>query len=133
MLNTTLSRLFCLLTAGTIALLVAPLAPAQTLNLNDAVFSEEQAKIGRRLYREHCATCHVETYFEAVMRVWNGEPLSELFSVMAAIMPQNNPGSLTDQEYIDVLAYIISASGYPQGELPLTPSDLRNIDIQPLQ
>jgi len=119
--------------AGAAALLALLQPSAQALSINDAVFSEEQAKTGKRLYSQHCATCHAESYFETVMLVWNGERLSELFSVMAAIMPQNNPGSLSDQEYIDVLAYIMSASGYPKGEQALSVSDLRRIEIQPLQ
>jgi mono/diheme cytochrome c family protein len=111
------------------AVQAAPAVQARTLN--DAVYSRDQAKSGRKLYRKHCETCHVEEYFETVVMVWNGEPLSELFSVMAAIMPQSNPGSLRDQEYIDIFAYIMSATGYAQGEQPLTPADLATIEVQP--
>lgn len=128
-----LRRSFGLLTkaAAATALLAAACPAVQALSLNDAIFSAEQAKTGRRLYRKHCQTCHEEEYFETVVLVWNGEPLSELFSVMAAIMPQNNPGSLTDQEYLDVLAYIFSAGGYPEGSQPLLSSDLNDIAIEP--
>jgi hypothetical protein len=31
-------------------------------------------------------------------------------------MPSDNPGSLFDQEYTDIIAYILSDIGYPSGE-----------------
>lgn len=120
------------LTVGLCLMMGVGAAPeVEARSLNDAVFSPEQAKTGRRVYRKYCQSCHEEEYFETVMAVWNGEPLSELFSVMAAIMPQNNPGSLNDQEYLDVLAYIMAETGYLAGEAPLATSDLREIQIQP--
>lgn len=129
-----LHRLSLTAGAGVLAGVIAMALPlAQAATLNDAVFSSEQAKAGRDLYRKHCRSCHEEAYFETVMLVWNGEPLSELFSVMAAIMPQNNPGSLSDPEYLDVLAYILSIRGYPAGNLPLEAADLTRIEIQPRQ
>jgi len=106
----------------------SPLA-AQELTINAAVYSSEQAKDGRKLFRKHCKTCHQEDYFDTVMQVWNGETLHELFSVMAATMPQSNPGSLRDQEYLDVLAYVLSSLGYPSGSEALESSHLTTTRI----
>ena len=30
-------------------------------------------------------------------------------------MPESNPGSLPDKDYVDILAYILSISRYPSG------------------
>jgi hypothetical protein len=48
-------------------------------------------------------------------------------------MPQDNPGSLTHQEYIDVLAYILSLNRYSSGKEKLSNSvdDLNLITIRP--
>ena len=48
-------------------------------------------------------------------------------------MPENNPGSLTDQEYVDVIAYMLSFNGMPAGddELPPDPQSLARAVIQP--
>ena len=36
-------------------------------------------------------------------------------------MPEDNPGSLTDEEYVDVIAYMLSVGGMPAGEADLRP------------
>ena len=36
-------------------------------------------------------------------------------------MPEDNPGSLTDEEYVDVIAYMLSVGGMPAGEVDLRP------------
>jgi cytochrome c len=38
---------------------------------------------------------------------------------MSSSMPQGNPGSLSDQEYIDILAYMMSQNRYATGEKEL--------------
>ena len=37
-------------------------------------------------------------------------------------MPESNPGSLSQQEYVDILAYILSLNRYSSGEDVLLPS-----------
>jgi hypothetical protein len=36
-------------------------------------------------------------------------------------MPESNPGSLTDEEYVDIIAYMLSVSGMPPGADGLHP------------
>ena len=38
-------------------------------------------------------------------------------------MPESNPGSLPDEEYVDILAYILSLSRYPAGDSELDVAD----------
>ena len=94
-------------------------AAEEARTLNDAVFTKAQAKIGEQLYKDHCLTCHDKKYFRPVLKRWDGQPLSVFYTVMAASMPESNPGSLPDDEYIDILAYIISLSRYPAGDSEL--------------
>jgi len=84
--------------------------------LNDAVYTKAQAKVGEQLYKNNCLTCHDKKYFRPVLKRWDGQSLSTFYTVMAASMPESNPGSLPDAEYIDILAYIISLSRYPAGD-----------------
>jgi hypothetical protein len=44
----------------------------------------------------------------------------QLFDFIKQHMPKNSPGSLTDQQYRRVFAYILSQNGYPKGDKPLT-------------
>ena len=48
-------------------------------------------------------------------------------------MPEDNPGSLTDQENIDVIAYLLSVGGMPAGddELQADPRRLARVVIGP--
>jgi mono/diheme cytochrome c family protein len=106
------------LALGTLAtaVLTAGTAHAEALTLTDAVYSKAQAKVGRKLFESHCATCHATDYFDGVFRAWSGETVASLFDVMAGTMPQSNPGSLRDQEYLDVLAYILKENDFPAGD-----------------
>ena len=41
-------------------------------------------------------------------------------------MPANNPGFLTDQEIVDIIAYMLSVGGAPAGAQELAP-DLQSL------
>jgi hypothetical protein len=46
-------------------------------------------------------------------------------------MPTSNPGFLTDQEFIDIIAYMLAVSGAPAGEIELTADALALARIAP--
>lgn len=106
-----------------ISLCIAVSATADPLTVNDAVYTKAQAELGEELYKDNCLTCHDKKYFRPVLKRWDGQPLGLFFTVMSASMPESNPGSLPDKQYVDILAYILSLSRYPAGD-----SDLDNAD-----
>ncbi len=61
---------------------------------------------------------------------WNGESLGELMALVQETMPQNNPGGLRDQDYVDVLAYLLKANEYPAGDADFTAESLKDIVIE---
>jgi hypothetical protein len=68
-----------------------------------------------------------------VFQTWEGKSLGMLNTVMNTSMPLNNPASLALQDYVDILAYMLSLNRYPAGEDPL-PNDngaLEAITIAP--
>lgn len=85
-------------------------------------YAAAQARSGKALYKHYCLSCHPQGYFSQVFRAWQGEPLQNLFGVMRADMPQNNPGGLDAAEYVDILAYILAESDYPAGPVALDPN-----------
>jgi len=87
--------------------------------INDKIYSKDQAKIGQKLYKDNCIACHDKKYFRPVLKAWDGQPLSVLFAVMSASMPESDPGSLPEKDYVDILAYILSLNRYPAGESAL--------------
>jgi mono/diheme cytochrome c family protein len=107
------------------ALLLAAAAGAiaDPRTINDAVFTDEQAETGEKLYAEHCLTCHDKKYFRPVLKAWEGQPLGLLYTVMSTSMPESNPGALPRKDYVDILAYILSLNRYPAGESELNYED----------
>lgn len=102
-----------------VGLLLCTASHADPRTVNDAVYSKAQAKVGEKLYAGHCLLCHDKKYFRPVLKRWEGQSLSILFTVMSTSMPESNPGFLTEKEYVDILAYILSLSRYTPGEAEL--------------
>ena len=110
----------------------APLLSESGLSTNDKIFSKKQAKTGQKLYEQNCLICHDKKYFRPVFKSWEGQSLGTLFLVMSSSMPQGNPASLPDKEYIDILAYMMSQNRYSTGEkeLPTDVDMLNSITIK---
>ena len=94
-------------------------ANADPRTINDGVYTKDQAKVGEVLYTQHCILCHDKKYFRPVLKRWEGQPINVLFTVMSASMPENNPGFLSEKEYVDILAYVLSLSRYAVGDTEL--------------
>jgi cytochrome c len=106
---------------------------ADGVTTNDAIYSKAQAETGEQLYQDHCLLCHDKKYFRPVFKAWEGKSLGRLNIVMNTSMPLNNPASLAMQDYVDILAYMLSLNRYPAGDDPL-PNDndaLETITIAP--
>jgi mono/diheme cytochrome c family protein len=115
--------------AGVLVLLSGPASAARSIE--DAVYTRAQARSGKQLYQEHCIACHERGYFRQVLRTRQGETLDPLFEVMVTQMPQNDPGSLSDAEYLELIAYMLSEARYADGKKKLKVGDLSEIHIPP--
>jgi cytochrome c len=62
--------------------------------------------------------------FEA--RAGEKHSVDDLFYVVRTVMPYGKPATLSKQEYIDIIAYLLMMNGHPAGAqaLPLDPSVL---------
>ena len=52
--------------------------------------------------------------------------IDDLFYILRTLMPYGQPATLSKQEYIDIIAYLLMMNGHPAGAqaLPLDPSVL---------
>ena len=113
-----------------------PAAPPRSgaLTTGSGVYTAQQAMRGEQTYSSTCISCHPPGWYSlpAFKDKWNGLPLSKLFDVVTETMPKNEPGSLTDKEYVDAIAFILRANKMPAGktELPADPAALRRIKIE---
>jgi mono/diheme cytochrome c family protein len=96
-----------------------------------ALYANAQAAQGAGLYASKCAMCH-----GAQLEGGAGPPLTgpnlttlgtkthlsvgDMFTYIATNMPMNAPASLSKDEYVKILAYILKQNGYPAGSKPLT-------------
>jgi mono/diheme cytochrome c family protein len=108
----------------------------------DGVYTGEQAKRGESLYAQHCSSCHGSTFEGGEMAPplaggafnanWNGLSLGDLAERIRISMPQNNPGSLSRQQYVDILATMLGGGEFPQGktELPREVEALKQIAFE---
>lgn len=100
----------------------------------DGVYTEAQAERGEQTFAEVCSACHGKGQFDRnFLRGWTGAPAYYLYDLIAATMPQDNPGRLEPAQYADVIAYILKLNGFPAGETELVPVEesLMGIRLSP--
>jgi mono/diheme cytochrome c family protein len=94
-------------------------------------FSQDQADRGQAAYAHSCLDCHGSTLDNgefggpplkgsSFTAHWSAANVAALVSFMKARMPLDRPGSLTDETYADLTAYILSQNGYRAGDKELT-------------
>jgi len=109
-----------------------------TSTVLDGVFTAAQARRGRRVYTQNCESCHGPELKGGEMApsiagsdfivFWTELPVGTLFERIRVSMPEDGPGRLTDEEYTDVVAYLLDANDYPAGETEL-PADKTALDM----
>lgn len=89
------------------------------------IYTGEQADRGAGLYAQRCGACHgaaLNGTGEAPPLVggefvshWDTLTVGDLYDRVRTTMPQNDPMSMTREEYADVLAYVLKNNGFPAG------------------
>jgi mono/diheme cytochrome c family protein len=114
----------------------------QTKTVWDGVYTTAQADRGLKVYTENCAACHGAEFVAGAgapslsgpefQFSWNKKPVGELFDYMKLFMPPGQPGSLSDQQYADLVAVLLRANMFPPSpaaELPAVKAELDTITI----
>ena len=109
--------------------LVCSSALCGVMSTQEGAFTKDQAERGSVVYEEHCVVCHPVEFYEVKLQVWQHAYVIELFDALTATMPQENPGSLTTEQYLDVLAYVFQITGSPPGDAELTLESMASIEI----
>lgn len=90
-----------------------------------ALYTEEQARRGQRAFRQVCSDCHYTSEFKGPVftDAWARRTARDFYRELRRTMPDDNPGGLPRQTYVDVMAYILELNGYPDGPDELPPDD----------
>jgi hypothetical protein len=106
--------------------------------LDAGTYTVEQSRRGERHYQAFCAQCHVGDLSGTLAADAGAPPLrgtpfmaslqrkgpAGVFDYMKATMPADDPASLEEGRYLDILAFLIQANGFPAGSRELTATDL---------
>lgn len=86
------------------------------------VYSAKQAERGEKVYMASCLECHVPSDYtgEAFTSKFVGGTAFDMFEVIRSTMPQNNPSSLSNEQYVDVVAYLFKLNALPTSESDLS-------------
>ncbi len=95
-------------------------------------YSEAQAARGERAYDDFCAACHgprleggsaVPLSGATFQARWvdSGRTVDEFYYIVRTLMPYDRPASLSTQQYIDIVSYVLKVNGYRAGPQELRP------------
>ena len=95
------------------------------------LYRASQATAGALPYAANCSACHGQRLEGGAGPPLSGSALAvrarserltvgDMFSFLAQQMPLNEPGTLRRDEYVDIMAFILRANGYPAGRTALT-------------
>lgn len=116
---------------GAFALMAAlASAPAIAQDSADGIFTADQVTAGTAVYEANCAGCHAANLtgtpggpgiagarFKAK---WAKRTVGEFYTYVHDNMPAGMGGSLTEDEYLAVVSYILSVNKFAPGEEALT-------------
>src|SRR5438105_11735576 len=99
----------------------------------DGVYTTAQAQRGQALYDKKCASCHglqleggsaSALAGSRFMSKWGqgNHAVDELYFITRTQMPYGAGNTLTPAQYIDIIAYLLQANGYPAGSTDQTAS-----------
>lgn len=101
-------------------------APASE-SASNGVFTKAQASRGSKRFEQVCSGCH---RVEDVKSRWFRDPtqqtVGDMFERIATTMPDGKPGSLSPQEYADIVAFVLKSKDFPPGDKEL-PADLNRL------
>jgi mono/diheme cytochrome c family protein len=107
-------------------------------------YTKVQADAGKQIFDKTCAVCHGDHLQGGVGPALAGQQFLSVsqfqqvsaeyfYHFMSTHMPLTSPGSLTKEQYLNIMAYMLRVNGYPAGSQQLTDNkeELEAIKIEP--
>src|SRR3954468_21302242 len=105
-------------------------------------YTTEQAQRGEAVVSERCVECHGDLLQgtegpalkgDSFMKWLTARDIGAAFSKISNTMPLEAEDSVSDQEKLDALAYLLQVNGVPEGngELPPDLDELAKMRVQP--
>ena len=93
-----------------------------------ALYTAAQADAGKQKFADNCAQCHGDNLEGMAGPALKGNlfasakanfHVGDIFNIVVKNMPSTQPGSLSHDDYTQIMAYILQQNGYPAGSNPL--------------
>ncbi|KVA72866.1 cytochrome C [Burkholderia ubonensis] len=104
-------------------------------------FDQAQVQHGKKIYADACAKCHGDQLEGNTAPALSGEAFAPegkshitiggVYQYMSNNMPADRPGKMTEQEYSDLMAFLLYSNGYDASKAKLT-ADIANASKAPL-
>ncbi len=98
-------------------------------------FEQAQTTHGKALYSSSCAKCHGAQLQGITAPALQGPSFAPpsnshltvggIFTYMATNMPADRPGKMKDQDYADIMAFLLMSNGYKPGGAKMTADSAR--------
>jgi mono/diheme cytochrome c family protein len=120
--------------------IAAPAVAAPPMLKASGWYTADQAHAGGVLFQSDCAACHGAKLAggmgpplagEAFLANWGTHTLADLSAFEHKQMPLTAPGSLSNQDYTDITAFILQENGFPAGATKLTAGSELSRKLQP--
>jgi mono/diheme cytochrome c family protein len=109
----------------------ASAALAQQRTVLDGAFTAAQSERGKSEYTRYCSGCHgtqldgggsaPQLHNAPFLNNWREDYVSSLYQQIHDRMPPSRAAqSIKDEQYVDIVAYILSMNGFPAGQSELT-------------
>ncbi len=101
-------------------------------------YTSAQASRGTGVYGQFCGQCHGANLQgdsgpslsgQAFHQAYGAGTAAQLYDFISRQMPQDKPGSLSRQQYLDVTAYILARNGFPAGNTSLGMETLSQVRL----
>jgi len=109
--------------------------PGSPMAASAGAFTAEQADRGATVFATICAGCHAADLsggfgprLAPLADDWQEQSLGALFRFVSRNMPFGAGGSLTEDQYLDAVAFVLHSNGYPAGATALV-ADPAVIDL----
>ncbi len=102
------------------------------------IYTKAQAVRGETAFDVHCSSCHQPDLSgqghllvgQSFMEHWREDNVGSFFHRLKNTMPRGAPASLSDRVYLEMVAFILQANGFPAGKTELTLASLGSIQIE---
>jgi cytochrome c5 len=104
--------------------------PPDTASVWDGVYTAAQAERGGAVYETRCRRCHAGDQHgvngsslagEAFMLHWEGRAVDRLVRRIRDTMPPDAPGTMTETDAVDAVAFLLQRNRFPEGAIELAP------------